>query len=69
MAAPGRSIRRSPGTSTSSAGISADLIATLDGYSRETVDAYAVESQRRAAQAQQSGWFDRSIVAVTDWRR
>jgi len=47
-------------------GISADLIATLDGYSRETVDAYAVESQRRAAHAQQSGWFDRSIVAVTD---
>ncbi len=40
-------------------GVSADLIATLDGHSREQVDAYAVESQRRAAHAQQSGWFDR----------
>jgi len=47
-------------------GISADLIATLDGYSRETVDAYAVESQRRAAAAQQAGYFDRSIVPVKD---
>jgi acetyl-CoA C-acetyltransferase len=47
-------------------GISADLIATLDGYSRETVDAYAVESQRRAAAAQAAGYFDRSIVPVKD---
>jgi acetyl-CoA C-acetyltransferase len=47
-------------------GISADLIATLDGYSRETVDAYAVESQRRAAYAQQNGHFDRSIIPVRD---
>ena len=47
-------------------GISADLIATLDGYTRETVDAYAVESQRRAAYAQQNGYFDRSIVPVKD---
>jgi acetyl-CoA C-acetyltransferase len=47
-------------------GVSADLIATLDGYSRETVDAYAVESQRRAAAAQLAGYFDRSIVPVKD---
>jgi acetyl-CoA C-acetyltransferase len=47
-------------------GISADLIATLDGYTRETVDAYAVESQRRAAYAQQNGHFDRSIIPVKD---
>jgi len=47
-------------------GISADLIATLDGYSRETVDAYAVESQRRAAAAQAAGYFDRSIIPVKD---
>jgi acetyl-CoA C-acetyltransferase len=47
-------------------GISADLIATLDGHTRETVDAYAVESQRRAAYAQQAGHFDRSIIAVKD---
>jgi len=47
-------------------GISADLIATLEGFTREQVDAYAVESQRRAAFAQQSGWFDRSLVPVKD---
>lgn len=47
-------------------GISADLIATLDGYSREDVDAYAVESQRRAAAAWREGRFARSIVPVRD---
>ena len=47
-------------------GISADLIATLEGFSRETVDGYAVESQRRAAAAQAAGYFDRSIIAVKD---
>jgi len=47
-------------------GISADLIATLDGHSREDVDAYAVESQRRAAAAWSSGWFSRSIAPVRD---
>jgi acetyl-CoA C-acetyltransferase len=47
-------------------GISADLIATIDGYSREQVDAYALESQRRAAQAWQQGWFARSVVPVRD---
>ena len=47
-------------------GVSADLIATLDGHRREDVDAYAVESQRRAAYAQQQGYFDRSIIPVRD---
>jgi acetyl-CoA C-acetyltransferase len=47
-------------------GIGADLIATMDGYSRETVDAFAVESQRRAALAWDKGWFARSIVPVKD---
>ena len=47
-------------------GISADLIATLEGFSREMVDGYAVESQRRAAAAQAAGHFDRSIIAVKD---
>lgn len=47
-------------------GVSADLIATLDGYAREQLDAYAVESQRRAAFAQQAGYFDRSLVPVKD---
>ena len=47
-------------------GISADLIATLDGYTRGQLDAYAVESQRRAAHAQQYGLFERSLVPVKD---
>jgi acetyl-CoA C-acetyltransferase len=47
-------------------GVSADLIATLEGFTREQLDAYAVESQRRAAFAQQAGYFDRSVVPVKD---
>ncbi len=47
-------------------GISADLIATLEGFTRGDVDAYAVESQRRAAAAQQAGHFDRSVIPVKD---
>ena len=47
-------------------GIGADLIATLDGYSREQVDAFAVQSQQRAAHAQSQGWFDGSVLPVTD---
>ena len=47
-------------------GISADLIATLYGFSREDCDAYAVESQRRAEHAWQNNRFAQSIIAVTD---
>ncbi|MGK7756056.1 acetyl-CoA C-acetyltransferase [Roseovarius sp. C03] len=47
-------------------GISADLIATLRGYSRDDVDALAMESQKRAGRAWEEGRFDRSIVPVTD---
>ena len=47
-------------------GIGADTIATLDGYSREDVDAFALESQRRAAHARDNGYFDRSVVPVLD---
>jgi acetyl-CoA C-acetyltransferase len=47
-------------------GVSADLIATLEGFTREQVDAYAVESQRRAAHAQESGYFDKSVVPIKD---
>lgn len=47
-------------------GIGADLIATLEGFSREDVDAFALESQRRAASARGEGRFDRSVVPVTD---
>ena len=47
-------------------GISADLIATLYGFSRDDVDAYAVESQKRAAKAWDEGRFQRSVVPVKD---
>ena len=47
-------------------GISADLIATVHGYSRTDVDSYAVESQRRAAAAWSEGRFARSVVPVRD---
>lgn len=47
-------------------GISADLIATLDGYSRDDVDAYAVESQKRAALAWSGGHFARAVIPVKD---
>jgi len=46
-------------------GISADLIATIEGFGRADVDAYAVESQRRAAVAIEEGRFARGIVPVT----
>jgi acetyl-CoA C-acetyltransferase len=47
-------------------GIGADLIATLDGYSRTDVDNYALESQRRATFARDNGYFDKSVVPVKD---
>jgi len=47
-------------------GISADIIATEYGFSRDDVDTYAVESQRRAAAAWEEGRFARSIVPVRD---
>ena len=54
------------GTSFVPQGIGADLIATKYGYSREDVDAFAVESQARAAVAWEGRHFDRSIVPVKD---
>lgn len=47
-------------------GIGADLIATIEGWSRDDVDAFAVESHKRAAHARDSGWFDRSVVPIRD---
>src|SRR3954451_9139077 len=47
-------------------GISADLIATKYGFSRDDVDAYAVESQKRAARAWDEGRFSKSVVPVKD---
>src|SRR4051794_22810842 len=47
-------------------GIGADLIATLEGFTRTDVDAFAAESHARAARAQAAGHFERSVVPVVD---
>jgi acetyl-CoA C-acetyltransferase len=47
-------------------GISADLIATKYGISRRDLDEYSAESQKRAAHSWKQGWFDNSIVPITD---
>ena len=48
-------------------GVGADLIATIEGFSRADVDAFALESQKRATQARAAGYFDRSVVPVKDF--
>jgi acetyl-CoA C-acetyltransferase len=47
-------------------GIGADLIATIEGWTRDDVDAYAAESNHRAAKAWANGYFDKSVVPVKD---
>ncbi|MEN5089457.1 acetyl-CoA C-acetyltransferase [Pseudomonas protegens] len=47
-------------------GIGADLIATLEGFSREDVDRFALQSQQKAARARSSGAFSKSLVPVQD---
>lgn len=47
-------------------GISADLIATLEGFSRSDLDNFALESHRRAQHAKVSGWLNKSLFAVVD---
>ena len=47
-------------------GIGADLIATIDGYSRSDVDNFAVNSQQKAVNAQSKGYFNRSVIPVKD---
>ena len=47
-------------------GIGADLIATLEGFRREDVDAFALRSQQKAAAARDAGKFDQSVVPVKD---
>lgn len=47
-------------------GIAADMVATMGGWTREDVDAYAFESQQRAARAVENGYFDKSVVPVVD---
>ncbi len=47
-------------------GIGADLIATIEGFSRAELDRYALQSQQRAAQARSGGYFEPSIVPIYD---
>jgi acetyl-CoA C-acetyltransferase len=47
-------------------GVSADLLATIEGFSREDVDAYALDSQQKAANAWEKGYFAKSIIPVKD---
>lgn len=47
-------------------GVAADLLATMEGFTREDLDAYALRSQVRAADAWRGGRFDRSVIPVTD---
>lgn len=47
-------------------GVGADAIATLRGFTREDVDAFATESHKRAAAAWEKGYYDKSVVPVTD---
>jgi acetyl-CoA C-acetyltransferase len=47
-------------------GVSADLIATKHGFSRQDLDAYSVASQQRAANAWQKGWFKGSVIPIRD---
>lgn len=47
-------------------GISADLIATIEGFSRTDVDAYALRSQERSAAAREGGFFQKSMVPIYD---
>ena len=47
-------------------GISADLIATMEGFGREELDAYAYNSHQRAQQAWRNGYFSRSIIPIYD---
>lgn len=48
-------------------GVGADLIATLEGFTRADVDAFAMESQKRAARAREAGYFNGSVVPVKDF--
>ncbi len=70
MGADGGALANDPETSYETffipQGIGADLIATVEGFSREDVDRYALLSQERAARAWANGYFAKSVVPVTD---
>ncbi|HMY27739.1 MAG TPA: acetyl-CoA C-acetyltransferase, partial [Agitococcus sp.] len=70
MASDGGAWAMDPATSLATGfvpqGIGADLIATIEGFSRTDIDSFALQSQKRAAAAQASGYFDKSVVPVKD---
>lgn len=70
MGSAGSALTQDPETSMNNRyvpqGVSADLIATIGGFTREDVDAYAIESQQRALRAWSNGHFSRSVVPVRD---
>ena len=70
MASDGGAWAMDPATSLATGfvpqGIGADLIATIEGFSRTDIDSFALQSQKRAAVAQASGHFDKSVVPVKD---
>ena len=70
MGADGGALANDPETSYETSfipqGIGADLLATVEGFSREDVDRYALLSQKRAARAWANGYFAKSVVPVTD---
>lgn len=70
IGASGAAIAMDPEIATKSyfmpQGVSADLIATKYGFSRDDVDAYAVESHRRSAKSWAEGHFSKSVIPVTD---
>ena len=48
-------------------GISADLVATIEGFSREQLDNYALKSHQRASFAMKNGYFDKSMIPIRDF--
>ncbi|MFF5477728.1 acetyl-CoA C-acetyltransferase [Streptomyces sp. NPDC012935] len=70
MGSDGGPVAYDPETATAAQmvpqGIGADLIATVEGFTREDVDAYALMSQQRAAAAWEGGYFAKSVVPVVD---
>ena len=70
MASDGGALLNDPEVSTKVGhvpqGISADLIATIEGYDRERVDQYALQSQQRAIHALREGYFDNSVIPIHD---